>query len=214
MLDKSILAIDTSNLGQALEIGKEALGKVFTIKLGLEFFNSHGKNGIRAFNSLGFKNIMLDLKLHDIPKTVYKAIKALDDIEFGFVTIHGQGGDEMVEMAKLAASEIKSKPQILMVTILTSIKHDNVESQVRELAMMARDKKVNIVCSGKEASLVRKIIGTELLIFTPGIRLENQDHDCQQRVCTPEESLNNGSDKIIIGKNLFLNNLSKKIKYF
>ena len=81
-------------------------------KIGLEFFNANGKEGIRKFNDLGINNLMLDLKFKDIPETVYKAIKALDDINFGFLTVHGQGGKSMIEKAKKAASEIKSKPNM------------------------------------------------------------------------------------------------------
>ena len=120
-MNKIILALDTSDLESAINIAKKVKDKIFTIKLGLEFFNAHGKSGIKKFNEMGIKNLMLDLKIKDIGETAYKAIKALDDIEFGFLTIHGQGGKEMIEKAKKAANEIKSKPKIMMVTILTAL---------------------------------------------------------------------------------------------
>ena len=91
---------DTTNLNEAINITNKIKSKIFTVKLGLEFFNAHGKDGIRKFNEIGVNNLMLDLKLKDIPQTVYKAIKALDDIQFGFITIHGQGGKTMIEKAK------------------------------------------------------------------------------------------------------------------
>ena len=91
-MNRIILALDTSNLKEAISITKTVKEKIFTVKLGLEFFNAHGKMGIKKFNEIGINNLMLDLKLKDIPETVYKAIKALDDIEFDYLTIHGQGG--------------------------------------------------------------------------------------------------------------------------
>ena len=120
-MNKIILALDTTNLDEAIDITKRIKNKIFTIKLGLEFFNAHGKEGVKKFNQIGMTNLMLDLKLKDIPETVYKAIKALDDIKFGFLTIHGQGGKSMIDKAKKAANEIKSHPKIMMVTILTAL---------------------------------------------------------------------------------------------
>ena len=219
-MNKIILALDTTNLDEAIKITKKIKDKIFTIKLGLEFFNAHGKEGVKKFNEIGITNLMLDLKLKDIPETIYKAIKALDDIEFGFLTIHGQGGKKLIENAKKAASEIKSKPKIMMVTILTSLSdkdlkdmgNDNtVVEQVEKLAKVAREMKVGIVCSGHEAKIVRKIIGHELLIFTPGIRMKNDNLDDQKRVCTPIESIKNGSDKIIMGRSLVKGNIEENL---
>ena len=111
-MNKIILALDTTNLEEAIHITKKIKDKIFTVKLGLEFFNAHGKMGIKKFNEIGVNNLMLDLKLKDIPETVYRAIKALNDIDFGYLTIHGQGGKKLIENAKKAASEIKSRPKI------------------------------------------------------------------------------------------------------
>ena len=76
-MNRIILALDTTNLAKAIGITQRIKNKIFTIKLGLEFFNAHGKEGIKKFNEIGVTNLMLDLKLKDIPETVYKAIKAL-----------------------------------------------------------------------------------------------------------------------------------------
>jgi len=219
-VNKIILALDTTNLEEAINITKKINGKIFTIKLGLEFFNANGKEGVKKFNEIGITNLMLDLKLKDIPETVYKAIKALDDIEFGFLTIHGQGGKKLIENAKKAASEIKSKPKIMMVTILTSLSDDDLKDmgndntvveQVEKLAKVAREMKVGIICSGHEAKIVRKIIGQNLLIFTPGVRMNKDNKDDQQRVCTPKESIGNGSDKIIMGRSLMIGNIEENL---
>ena len=219
-MNKIILALDTTNLEEAINITQKIKHKIFSVKIGLELWNSFGKNGVKKFNEIGITNLMLDLKLKDIPETVYKAIKALDDIDFGFITIHGQGGKEMIEKAKKAANEIKSKPKIMMVTVLTALNdsdlkdmgnNSSVSQQVKNLAKMAKETKVNIVCSGHEAKIVREIIGNELLIFTPGIRMKNDSNDDQKRICTPKESIKNGANKIIMGRSLIKGNIEKNI---
>ena len=219
-MNRIILALDTTNLEEAINITKIVKDKIFTVKLGLEFFNAHGKVGIKKFNEIGITNLLLDLKLKDIPETVYKAIKALDDIKFGFLTIHGQGGKSMIEKAKKAASEIKSKPSIMMVTILTALSDNDLKDmgsdssvveQVEKLAKIAKEMEVGVICSGNEAKIVRKIIGPNLLIFTPGIRMNNDNKNDQKRVCTPHESIKNGSNKIIMGRNLINGNIEENL---
>ena len=219
-MNKIILALDTTDVNQALETTKKIIDKIFTVKLGLEFFNANGKSGIQKFNNIGVNNLMLDLKLKDIPQTVYKAIKALDDIKFGFLTIHAQGGKAMIEKAKEAASEIKSQPKILMVTILTSLNDNDLKimgndsgvmQQVEHFAKIAKEMGVGVVCSGHEAKTVRKILGSNLQIFTPGVRMPNNNSDDQQRVCTPLESIKNGSDKIIMGRSLIKGSIEENI---
>ena len=219
-MNKIILALDTTDLKEAINITKQIKNKIFTVKLGLEFFLMHGKPGIKKFNEIGINNLMLDLKLKDIPETVYRSIKALDDIQFGFLTIHGQGGRSMVEKAKKAAKEIKSQPKIMMVTILTALTdidlkemgNDNtVINQVEKLVSLAKEMNVGVVCSGQEAKIVRNIIGPKLLIFTPGIRMKNDKVDDQKRVCSPRESLQNGSDKIIMGRSLIKGNIEENL---
>ena len=219
-MNKIILALDTTNLDEAIKITKKIKDKIFTIKLGLEFFNAHGKEGVKKFNEIGITNLMLDLKLKDIPETVYKAIKALDGIQFGFLTIHGLGGKTMIDKAIKAAKEIKSQPKIMMVTILTALNDEDlkatgsnstVDEQVEKLAKLAKETGVGIVCSGHEAKNVRKIIGPNFLIFTPGIRMNKDNKNDQQRVCTPIESIKNGSDKIIMGRSLIKGNIEENL---
>ena len=219
-MNKIILALDTTNLEEAINITRKINKKIFTIKLGLEFFNAHGKEGIKKFNSIGINNLMLDLKLKDIPQTIYKAIKALDDIKFGFLTIHGLGGKRMIESAKKAANEIICKPKIMMVTILTALSDEDlkdmgnnntVTQQVENLAKVAKEMNVGVVCSGHEAKIVRKIIGADLLIFTPGIRMHKESKNDQKRVCTPMDSIKNGANKIIMGRSLIDGDIEENI---
>jgi len=219
-VNRIILALDTTNLEEVISISKKIKDKIFTIKLGLEFFNAHGKEGIKKINEVGITNLMLDLKIKDIPQTVYKAIKVLNDVKFSFLTIHGTGGKAMIEKAKQAASEIESQPKILMVTILTALGDDDLKNmgsessviqQVEHLAKIAKETEVGIVCSGQDAKIVRKIIGSDLLIFTPGIRMPGDSADDQRRVCTPLESIKNGSDKIIMGRSLVKGNILENL---
>ena len=219
-MNNIILALDTKNLDEAISITKKIKDRIFTVKLGLEFFNAHGKDGVKKFNSLGINNLMLDLKLKDIPQTVYKAIKALDDINFGFITIHGQGGKEMVLQAKKAVAEIKSQPKILMVTVLTALNDNDLKTmgnnntvikQVESLAKIAKETNAGVVCSGQEAKNVRKIIGPDLLIFTPGIRMKDDNSNDQRRICTPIESITNGANKIIMGRSLIKGNIIENL---
>tara|TARA_B100000029_G_scaffold64774_1_gene57976 strand:+ start:2014 stop:2697 length:684 start_codon:yes stop_codon:yes gene_type:complete len=219
-VNKIILALDTTNLNEAIDITKKIKHKIFTVKLGLEFFNAHGKEGVKKFNEIGVTNLMLDLKLKDIPETVYKAIKALDDIKFSFLTVHGQGGKKLIDNAKKAANEIESNPKIMMVTILTSLNDDDLKDigndntvieQVEKLAKVAKEKEVGVVCSGHEAKIVRKILGPDLLIFTPGLRMSEEGKNDQKRVCTPAQSLKNGASKIIMGRSLIKGNIEENI---
>ena len=227
-MNKIILALDTQNLDEALNIAHKAKNKIFTVKIGLELFNSCGKEGIKKFNQMGITNLMLDLKLKDIPQTVYKAIKALDDIQFGFITIHGQGGKEMISRAKKASEEIKSHPKIMMVTILTALSdndlkimgnNNTVNEQVEKLSKIAKELEVGVICSGHEAKFVRKIIGPNLLIFTPGVRMNDDNKNDQKRICTPTEAIENGANKLIMGRSLIggdveenINKVSNSIK--
>jgi len=219
-VNKIILALDTTNLEEAVSITKKIKKKIFTVKLGIEFFNAHGKTGIKKFNEIGINNLMLDLKLKDIPQTVYRSIIALNDINFGYITVHGQGGLKMIEAAQKAANEIKSNPKILMVTILTALNDEDlkimgnnssVTEQVEKLARLAKDMNVGIVCSGEEAKTVRKIIGPDLSIFTPGIRFDDDDKNDQKRICTPAKSIKNGASKIIMGRSLIKGNIEENI---
>ena len=219
-MNRIILALDTSNLEEAIYITKKIKNKIFTVKLGLEFFNANGKEGVKKFNELGINNLMLDLKLHDIPQTVYKSIKVLDDIRFSYLTIHGQGGKLMIDKAKKAANEIKSKPNIMLVTVLTSLSDkdlkdggnkNTVKQQVEDLAKIAREREIGVVCSGHEAKIVRKTIGPDLSIFTPGIRMKSDKDNDQKRICTPAESIKNGANKIIMGRSLINGNIEENL---
>ena len=121
MNKKVILALDNLTLEDSINITNQVKDKLLTVKVGLELFNLVSKTGIKRFNDIGVNNLLLDLKLNDIPATVYRSILALKGIKFGFLTVMALGGNEMIKQAKKAASELDPNIKILAVTILTSL---------------------------------------------------------------------------------------------
>ena len=126
----------------------------------------------------------------------------------------------MIEKATKAASEIKSKPNIMMVTILTNLNEEDlkdvgndntVAEQVKKMSTLAKKLNVGVICSGLEAKKVREILGPNLPIFTPGVRMSDDNNNDQKRVCTPSESIKNGANKIIMGRTLIAGNLEENI---
>ena len=104
-VNRIILALDTTNLDEAINITKKVKDKIYTIKLGLEFWNAHGKVGVKKFNQININNIFLDLKLADTANTIKKSILALDGINFEYLTVHSFAGNESIKKAKEAAKK-------------------------------------------------------------------------------------------------------------
>lgn len=219
MTVKIILALDTADINQALEVASKVKDKVFTIKLGLEFFNSNGKNGIQKFNDMGINNLMLDLKLNDIPETVSKAILALESIKFEYLTVMAFGGSEMIKRAKQASMKLDPNIKILAVTVLTSNTQNElnkmginatVEDTVVELAKNSVDAD-GFVCSALEAKVLKAKLPKNKLVFCPGIRMPTDSKNDQERISTPSLALNNGADAIIMGRSLTKGNILENI---
>ena len=218
--NKIILALDTKDLNFAIDITKKIKNKIFTIKLGLEFFNAHGKDGVKKFNDLGFNNIMLDLKLNDIGNTCFEAIKSLDGIKFEYLTVHALGGKKMLLKCKEAANEINHNIKILAITMLTSLDDEDIglmgiKNNINDLVLQLAKNSSEVhgyVCSGNEALALRKIIGKDKLIFCPGIRMPQDDKDDQKRTMSPKDALNNGANKIIMGRSLLSGDINENIE--
>lgn len=199
------VAIDTSDLHQALAIAEAVKGHAGGVKLGLEFFSAQGPAGIDAMAELGLP-IFLDLKLHDIPTTVAKAIKALAPLKPAILTVHAAGGQAMLEAAKAAAPE---GTRVVAVTVLTSLDEADLactgvnsaaSDQVVRLAMLARDSGVDgIVCSGAEVATVRGL-WPQGTIVVPGVRPAGADTADQKRVVTPRQALDDGASVLVIGR--------------
>ena len=201
-------------------------------KVGMEFFYRFGIDGIRKISSLK-KNIklFLDLKLHDIPNTVERAIYPLvTNVRPYMLTLHVTGGRRMLQNAVFAATEPSKniniqKPLLLGVTILTSLNNKDLQEMghtisiirsVENYSNIAKKAKLDgIVCSPLEVKLVKNMHGKSLKVVTPGIRLEKSSNDDQSRFLSPKEAFNMGSDYIVMGRPLINssdpNNIIRKI---
>ena len=199
------VAIDTPELAQALAIAEAVRGHAGGLKLGLEFFAAQGPAGVRRVASLGLP-IFLDLKLHDIPNTVAKAVAALAPLEPAILTVHAAGGREMLTAAKAAAGP---QTKVVAVTVLTSLDAGDLASigvdaapadQVDRLAKLARDSGIDgIVCSGAEVGSVRSSWRDGFFVV-PGVRPAGADFADQKRVVTPGQALEDGASVLVIGR--------------
>ena len=210
VMDKKIIvAIDLNNLNKALRLVKKLKNEVFAFKIGHEFFYNFGIDGYKKLYTICPK-IFLDLKLHDIPNTVEKGLKAILKLKPLFTTIHISGGDDMQKITALKNNKIT---QILGVTILTSLdknqtlkyyKEKNVKKLVTKFAHHAKKNNINgLVCSPLEIKTLRKEMGKKMVLVVPGIRLKNntlKKKDDQKRTLTPKEAINYGADYLVIGR--------------
>ncbi len=199
------VAIDTPDLTRASAIAEAVRGHAGGLKLGLEFFAANGPAGVERIAGLGLP-IFLDLKLHDIPNTVAKAIAALAPIAPAILTVHAAGGHEMLRAAKTAASP---DTRVVAVTLLTSldagdlsdlgIEHSPAD-QVARLAWVARDGGVDgIVCSGAEVAAARSAWPSGFFVV-PGLRPPGAEIGDQKRVATPARALDDGASVLVIGR--------------
>ena len=211
--NKIIVAIDTIDSVQALKLVKTIPG-AGAIKLGLEYFCFNGPEGIKLISKTGAK-IFLDLKFHDIPNTVAGAIKAILHLQPYMITVHLSGGYDMLIRANEAVTEycIKNsvkKPIILGVSVLTSLDEKDfislgikgkVQEQVIRLAKLAQNTGLDgLVSSARELKIIRKEIGQNLLLVTPGIRPTGGQINDQKRIVTPSQAINDGANFLVIGR--------------
>lgn len=199
------VAIDTPDLARALELAEAVRGCAGGVKLGLEFFSAQGPEGVRRITKLGLP-VFLDLKLHDIPNTVGKAVEALAPLAPAILTVHAGGGREMLRAAKHAAP---AGTRVVAVTLLTSLDAaDLVElgisrspsEQVKRLASLSKESGLDgIVCSGAEVAAARAAWSDGFFVV-PGIRPAGSDVGDQKRVVTPASALENGASVLVIGR--------------
>jgi len=208
-LNPIILAVDTKSDLEAYEISQEVSGYVGAIKLGLEYFDTYGPEGIRKIQEIGIP-IFLDLKLHDIPMTVKKTIETLSDINPAIINVHAFGGQQMMKYALEGLGEASKNTSLVAVTVLTSLNDDDmailginypVKDLVKNLAKLTKDSGLaGVVCSAEEIVLVRKVCGKDFIIIVPGIRPEGSQKDDQKRVMTPKQAISLGADYLVIGR--------------
>ncbi|HLL59654.1 MAG TPA: orotidine-5'-phosphate decarboxylase [Allosphingosinicella sp.] len=199
------VALDTPDLERAKAIASRVRNHVGGIKLGLEFFSANGRQGIREMAELDLP-IFLDLKLHDIPNTVAKAVQALRPLEPSILTVHAAGGRAMMEDAKAAAP---TGTKVVAVTVLTSLDGDDLTSigladdahaQVERLTTLAREAGLDgVVCSGNEVAAAKKLWPGGFFVV-PGVRPANSHMSDQKRVMTPRKALDAGASILVIGR--------------
>jgi len=210
---KIIIALDVGTRESALSLVKK-LPEAEVFKIGLKLFTAEGPSLLQELHTAG-KRIFLDLKLHDIPNTVSGAVEMAVRHEVAMMTLHASGGKEMLaEAVKTAAQAAKdtgrSRPVLLAVTVLTSLKDAQLKEigfqadtaeQVLKLARLSRETGVDgIVCSPLELDLIRREFPSDFLIVTPGIRPLWAAAQDQKRIMTPSQALAKGADYIVIGR--------------
>lgn len=204
-MKRVFVALDTPDLDRARSLGNSVKSLAGGLKLGLEFFCANGPAGVREIAEIGLP-LFLDLKLHDIPNTVAKALKSLRPLEPAMVTVHSAGGRAMMEAAKAAAPE---GTRIVGVTVLTSLDGDDLRSagvssgpadQVERLAELARDSGLDgIVCSGVEVRAASQRWPDGFFVV-PGVRPEGSGIGDQKRVVTPRAALDDGASILVVGR--------------
>ncbi|MGY8985470.1 MAG: orotidine-5'-phosphate decarboxylase [Sphingomonadales bacterium] len=206
-------AFDTPDVKETQNLCKILKGSIGGMKLGLEFFSSAGPYGYSQVSDIGLP-IFLDLKFHDIPNTVARAVLSLLPLEPDIMTIHTQGGGAMMVAAAKAADEAKSqglkRPKIIGVTILTSLDQSDlgamgvqgpVRDQVARLGRLAKTSGLDgCVCSPFEIEVLREVCGEDFLLVVPGIRPKGAATRDQKRVMGPNEALKAGADILVIGR--------------
>ncbi len=205
MTNPIFVAIDTPRLDDALALAAKVKGHVGGLKLGLEFFCANGHHGVHEVAKLGLP-LFLDLKLHDIPNTVAKAMQAIHVLEPAIVTIHAAGGRAMMEDAKAAAGE---HTKVVAVTLLTSLDAQDMADigvagdpadQVARLADLAREAGLDgIVCSGKEVKAAHKAWKDGFFVV-PGLRPAGSAMGDQKRAVTPRQARDDGASVLVIGR--------------
>jgi len=199
------VAIDTPDIARAKEIAAKVRHHIGGLKLGLEFFSAHGQAGIREMAALDLP-IFLDLKLHDIPNTVAKAVQALSSLKPAVLTVHAAGGLAMMEDAKAAAP---AGTKVVAVTVLTSLDSDDLSSigvaddthaQVERLTLLAKEAGLDgVVCSGNEVKAAKKLWPHGFFVV-PGIRPADGQAGDQKRMMTPRAALDLGASILVIGR--------------
>ena len=204
-----ILALDCEDQQFARNLLKSVQGELPWVKIGLQMFTAYGMEWVEEVHSMGFK-LFLDLKLHDIPNTVAKAVHSLATAPIHMLTLHASGGSEMLKYAVRSRDASNPKLTLLAVTVLTSMNKSqlstlnisgSVEKQVLNLARISQASNVDgLVASPLELSTLRAELGLDPTLVCPGIRPKGADLNEQKRVMTPEEASQLGADFIVVGR--------------
>ena len=217
MQNPIIAALDVPTAEQALKLAREVAPVVGAFKIGSELFTAAGPDIVKAVRDTG-ASVFLDLKFHDIPNTVAKAVASAVRLDVQMLTLHTCGGSEMMRAAEESAQQTalhsgRNAPLVLGVTVLTS--HDsntlseigstaNVGQQVERLAQLAVQSGLRgLVCSPLEIADLRQLLPEKIQLVTPGIRTGAEKSDDQKRTLTPREAMDAGASWLVIGRPIY-----------
>lgn len=209
---KIIVALDFTDAKNALDLVAQLDPGLCRLKVGKELFTASGPQLVEVLVDKGF-GVFLDLKFHDIPNTVEKACKAASKLGVWMLNVHASGGLAMMQAARQGVAESGFSPQLIAVTVLTSMDQatlqqigvaSSLEDQVLRLAKLSQEARLDgVVCSALEVGILRKALGQEFCLVTPGIRPTQSiqvKSDDQSRIMTPSEALRLGSSYLVIGR--------------
>ncbi len=217
MKNPIIAALDVPSAEQALKLAEQIAPAVGAFKIGKELFVAAGPDIVQRVRATG-ANVFLDLKFHDIPNTVARAVAAAARLDVQMLTIHTSGGGEMMQAAEKSAQDTakslgRPAPLVLGVTVLTSSNQEtlaeigcepNVGRQVERLAVLAVKSGLRgLVCSPLEIADLREILPAEIQLVTPGIRTGAEKADDQKRTLTPREAMAAGASWLVIGRPIY-----------
>jgi orotidine-5'-phosphate decarboxylase len=204
-----IVALDFPDQAKAMQLVERLDPALCRLKVGKEMFTRYGPPFVEALRKQGFE-IFLDLKFHDIPNTVAAACDAAADLGVWMMNLHASGGRRMMESARERLAQREQRPLLVAVTILTSLAAEDIAEigyagepaeNVLRLAQLTRDAGLDgVVCSPREAVEIRRQIGNEFLLVTPGVRPKSAAADDQRRVMTPGEAISAGSSYLVVGR--------------
>ncbi|MEN8169640.1 MAG: orotidine-5'-phosphate decarboxylase [Pseudomonadota bacterium] len=204
-----IVALDFPSAEQALALVARLQPERCSLKVGKELFTRGGPELVEQLVAKGY-DVFLDLKFHDIPNTVAAACSAAADLGVWMVNVHAQGGRRMMESAHEALQKSSHQPQLIAVTILTSMGEKDIHEvglagspadNVKRLAMLAQDSGLDgVVCSPQEVTMLRESIGSDFSLVTPGIRPSWAAKGDQTRITTPADAMTMGSSYLVIGR--------------
>src|SRR4051812_26476280 len=217
MQNPIIVALDVPQVETALQLAAQLAPVVGAFKIGGELFTSAGPDIVRRIRATGAA-VFLDLKFHDIPNTVTKAVASATRLDVQMLTIHTSGGLEMMRAAEQAAQQTalqsgRNAPLVLGVTVLTSMDSNNLSEvratanvghQVERLASLAAKAGLRgLVCSPLEITALRQLLPAEVQLVTPGIRTGAEKPDDQKRTLTPKEAITAGANWLVIGRPIY-----------
>jgi orotidine-5'-phosphate decarboxylase len=204
-----IVALDFANAEEALQLLEQLSPAQCRVKIGKELFTRAGPDLVQKVIALGF-DVFLDLKFHDIPSTVAKAVRAAADLGVWMVNVHASGGQAMMHAARDAVDSCSQRPLLIAVTVLTSMQQEDLAAigvdrspleHVLRLAALASGSGMDgVVCSAEETAELRRLLREDFILVTPGIRPEGDAAQDQKRVVTPSEALLAGSSYLVIGR--------------